>query len=105
MHILITGAAGMIGRKLTERLVRDGTLGGRPVTSLTLHDVVPRRRRSAAVTQFRGQYGEQRQNREEPAWRAAEKSKRRSRAGQENLTSSPNAEKRRCVDASRSLHG
>lgn len=40
MHILITGAAGMIGSKLTERLVRDRSLGGRPVTSLTLHDVV-----------------------------------------------------------------
>ena len=24
MHILITGAAGMIGRKLTARLVKDG---------------------------------------------------------------------------------
>ncbi len=28
MHILITGAAGMIGRKLTERLVRDGAPNG-----------------------------------------------------------------------------
>ena len=28
MHILITGAAGMIGRKLTERLARDGGLNG-----------------------------------------------------------------------------
>ena len=28
MHVLITGAAGMIGRKLTERLVRDGGLNG-----------------------------------------------------------------------------
>ena len=40
MHILITGAAGMIGRKITERLLRDGQLGGREVTKLTLHDVV-----------------------------------------------------------------
>ena len=24
MHILIIGAAGMVGRKLTERLVKDG---------------------------------------------------------------------------------
>ena len=31
MHILITGAAGMIGRKLTERLVRDGALDGKPI--------------------------------------------------------------------------
>ena len=41
MHILITGAAGMLGRKLTARLLRDGALDGRPVTKLTLHDMVP----------------------------------------------------------------
>ncbi len=40
MHILITGAAGMIGRKLTERLVRDGSLNGAAVDKLTLIDVV-----------------------------------------------------------------
>lgn len=40
MHILIIGAAGMIGRKLTARLVADGGLGGKPVTALTLVDVV-----------------------------------------------------------------
>src|SRR5205085_2772635 len=40
MHILITGAAGMIGRKLTERLARDGALCGQAITALTLLDVV-----------------------------------------------------------------
>jgi nucleoside-diphosphate-sugar epimerase len=40
MHILITGAAGMIGRKLTERLARDGVLNERPIAALTLLDVV-----------------------------------------------------------------
>jgi len=40
MHILITGAAGMIGRKLTQRLVKDGKLNGEPVEGLTLTDVV-----------------------------------------------------------------
>jgi nucleoside-diphosphate-sugar epimerase len=40
MHILITGAAGMIGRKLTARLVGDGTLDGRTIETLTLVDVV-----------------------------------------------------------------
>jgi len=39
MHILITGAAGMIGRKLTARLVDDGGLNGRPIERLTLIDV------------------------------------------------------------------
>jgi nucleoside-diphosphate-sugar epimerase len=40
MHILITGAAGMIGRKLSERLVKDGSLNGKPIDRLTLIDVV-----------------------------------------------------------------
>jgi nucleoside-diphosphate-sugar epimerase len=40
MHILITGAAGMIGRKLTARLVKDGALNGRAIEKLTLVDVV-----------------------------------------------------------------
>jgi len=40
MHILITGAAGMIGRKLTERLARDGALNGRAIDRLTLTDIV-----------------------------------------------------------------
>jgi nucleoside-diphosphate-sugar epimerase len=39
MHILITGAGGMIGRKLTAQLARDGALNGRPVDRLTLVDV------------------------------------------------------------------
>ena len=41
MHILITGAAGMIGRKLTARLVKDGALHGRTIEALTLVDVIP----------------------------------------------------------------
>ena len=40
MHILVLGAAGMVGRKLTERLARDGRLGNREITRLTLQDVV-----------------------------------------------------------------
>jgi len=40
MHILITGAAGMIGRKLTARLVRDGALSGRAIERMTLNDIV-----------------------------------------------------------------
>jgi len=38
MHVLITGAAGMIGRKLTARLVADGALRGRPIEKLILID-------------------------------------------------------------------
>ena len=39
MHVLITGAAGMIGRKLTARLAAEGALNGRPIERLTLLDV------------------------------------------------------------------
>lgn len=41
MHVLITGAAGMIGRKLTERLITDRSLNTQPIEKLTLIDVVP----------------------------------------------------------------
>jgi nucleoside-diphosphate-sugar epimerase len=41
MHILITGAAGMIGRKLTARLVAEKTLDNKPIDRLTLLDVGP----------------------------------------------------------------
>ncbi len=48
MHILITGAAGMIGRKLTARLVNDGALNGSAIEKLTLIDViVPESRRNS----------------------------------------------------------
>jgi nucleoside-diphosphate-sugar epimerase len=40
MKILILGGAGMVGRKLSERLARDGQLGGEAITGLTLYDVV-----------------------------------------------------------------
>ena len=40
MHILVLGAAGMVGRKLTERLLRDGRLGKGDITRMTLQDVV-----------------------------------------------------------------
>ena len=40
MHILITGAAGMIGRKLIERLTVDRALNGQPIDKLTLMDIV-----------------------------------------------------------------
>src|SRR6185436_11555706 len=40
MHILITGAAGMIGRKLIEQLIVDRALNGQPIEKLTLMDIV-----------------------------------------------------------------
>src|SRR5471032_1675285 len=40
MHILITGAAGMIGRKLIDRLIIDRALGDHIIEKLTLIDIV-----------------------------------------------------------------
>lgn len=40
MHILILGAAGMVGHKLTERLLKDGRLGSKDISRMTLQDVV-----------------------------------------------------------------
>jgi len=40
LHILVLGAAGMVGRKLSERLFRDGHLGKREITRITLQDVI-----------------------------------------------------------------
>lgn len=40
MQILILGAAGMVGRKLVERLVNERHLGGQEIKRLVLHDVV-----------------------------------------------------------------
>ena len=49
MHVLVTGAAGMIGRKLVDRLLADGHLGGAGLDRLTLTDVVaPPERPNAA---------------------------------------------------------
>ncbi len=40
MRVLITGAAGMIGRKLTAALIERGTLQGRPIRQVILQDIV-----------------------------------------------------------------
>src|ERR1051326_7966153 len=40
MHVLILGAAGMVGRKLIGRLARDGGLNGKAIERLTLADVI-----------------------------------------------------------------
>jgi D-erythronate 2-dehydrogenase len=47
MHILIIGAAGMVGRKLTDRLVKDAHVGGREITAFTLADVLAAERPKA----------------------------------------------------------
>jgi D-erythronate 2-dehydrogenase len=48
VRVLILGADGMIGRKLTTRLLADGNVGGRPVERLTLADLALAERPVAA---------------------------------------------------------
>jgi D-erythronate 2-dehydrogenase len=40
LHILVLGAAGMVGRKLSDRFLHDGRLGKHDITRMTLQDVV-----------------------------------------------------------------
>jgi D-erythronate 2-dehydrogenase len=40
VRILVLGAAGMLGRRLVERLARDGTLATAPIHQVTLADIV-----------------------------------------------------------------
>ncbi len=40
MKVLIIGGAGMVGRKLAERLAKDGRVGNREISAMTLYDVV-----------------------------------------------------------------
>lgn len=39
-HVLVIGAAGMIGRKLVDQLAADGKVAGKEITRMTLADVV-----------------------------------------------------------------
>ena len=41
MQVLILGAGGMIGRKLTTRLLADRQIDGQPIDRLLLHDIAP----------------------------------------------------------------
>ena len=49
VRILVLGAAGMLGRRLVERLGRDGTLGTAPIQQLVLADIVEPERPSSAL--------------------------------------------------------
>lgn len=40
MHVVVIGAAGMVGRKLVQRLAADGAVAGREIAALTLYDAV-----------------------------------------------------------------
>jgi NAD(P)-dependent dehydrogenase (short-subunit alcohol dehydrogenase family) len=51
VYVLILGAAGMIGRKLTARLVADQNVGGHAIERLTLVDVVAPQQPASAADQ------------------------------------------------------
>ena len=40
MKVLVIGAAGMIGRKLCDRLAKDGRLAGQPIEEALFVDIV-----------------------------------------------------------------
>jgi len=48
MRVLVTGAAGMIGRKLVARLMREEAIGDRAISAIDLHDIVPMEQESIA---------------------------------------------------------
>ncbi|MCS0502039.1 D-erythronate dehydrogenase [Ancylobacter mangrovi] len=49
MHVMIIGAAGMLGRKLASRLVARGEVAGRPIDLLTLADVIEPSQRGPGI--------------------------------------------------------
>jgi D-erythronate 2-dehydrogenase len=58
MHILVLGAAGMVGRKFLERVAKDGHLGGREIARVTAHDVVAPVRPAGAAFAFEAHTGD-----------------------------------------------
>jgi D-erythronate 2-dehydrogenase len=56
MKISILGGGGFLGRKVAAKLAKDGTLGGKPVTALTLFDIAapPKPEASFPVTSIGG---------------------------------------------------
>lgn len=55
VSVLIVGAAGMVGRRLADRLVNDGSIAGKPIESLTLADIVAPAARHAAGIDIAGE--------------------------------------------------
>ena len=51
MKVSILGGGGFLGRKVAARLAQDGKLGGKPITGLTLFDLIepPAAERDAAA--------------------------------------------------------
>ena len=54
MHVLITGGAGMLGRKLAQQLIQDLRIGEQEITKLTLADITTPK----GLPKFEGAYAE-----------------------------------------------
>ena len=54
MHVMITGGAGMLGRKLAQRLIQDQRIGEQEITKLTLADITTPK----GLPNFEGAYAE-----------------------------------------------
>ncbi len=53
MRVLIIGAAGMVGRKLTEQIVRENSVAGGPLSALDLYDAIEPATPASAVVPVR----------------------------------------------------
>jgi nucleoside-diphosphate-sugar epimerase len=58
VKVLVLGAAGMIGRKLTARLAKDAALGGRPIDEVALHDIVSPEQPSGATFPMKASFSD-----------------------------------------------
>lgn len=58
MKVLVIGAAGMIGRKLVERLCRDGAVAGQAIDELALFDIVAPEAPAAAPMKVSSEAGD-----------------------------------------------
>ena len=58
MHILVLGAAGMVGRKFIERIAKDGHLGGKDIAKVTAHDITAAVKPAGATFVFEAHTGD-----------------------------------------------
>ncbi len=58
MHVLVLGAAGMVGRKFLQRIAADGHVGGRAIASVMAHDVVMATKPAGAAFTFESRIGD-----------------------------------------------
>ena len=106
MKISILGGGGFLGRKIAAKLAKDGTLGGKPVTALTLFDMAepPKPDASFPVTSVGGDVVDAARRRDPDGHRRRVPSRRRGqRAGGGGLRPRPAGQHPRHRRGDRSL--